>query len=88
MNPALRAELHRLTPADRFTLLGELLEPSLNSPFDHDFAEEDAVTDALMPVLAAFSAAYDDVRAVLDEAVAGPGRPVWCSWIGAWEQAA
>ena len=48
MTPALRAELHLLTPADRFALLGELLEPSHNSPFDHDYAEEDAVTDALM----------------------------------------
>lgn len=70
MSPALRAELARLTLSERFDLLGELLEPTMGGPFDHAHVEdeEDAVTDALAPVTAAYCAAYADVRAILADA--------------------
>jgi hypothetical protein len=67
-NFGLCAELKKLSPEERFDLLGQLLEPSIHSPFDHDWDEEDAVTDALAPIADAYRLAYADVRAVLDEA--------------------
>ena len=58
--PALRAELGKLDETGILDLLGEILEPSIISPFDYseDFA------DALIPAIKAYHAAYKDLACV------------------------
>ena len=56
----LRAELGKLDIEQILSLLGEILEPSIHTPFDYD---ED-FADALIPVIAAYRDAYDDLACV------------------------
>lgn len=60
-NPTLRAELARLDLEQMLKLLGEIVEPSIYSPFT---AEDDVFTDALEPVREAYCNAYRELAYV------------------------
>ena len=63
LNPLLRAQLAQIDAGQVLELLGEILEPSVNSPFTLD---NDAFFDALEPVGAAYIAAFRRLRAAAD----------------------
>jgi hypothetical protein len=62
ISPTLRAELAELTDAQIFDLLGEILEPSVNSPFD---GQSEDLSEALEPITAAYCDAFKAVQAHL-----------------------
>lgn len=63
LSTTLRAQLAHLDAGQVLELLGEILEPSVNSPFTFD---NDAFFDALEPVGAAYIAAFRRLRAAAD----------------------
>ena len=59
-SPALRAELGKLDVAQILSLLGEIVEPSIHTPFDYD---ED-FQETLSPVTDAYRDAYKSLAYV------------------------
>jgi hypothetical protein len=57
LSPALVAELGKLNRAQLLDLLGEIVEPSIHTPFADDAQSEDFLEE-LEPVTAAYRAAY------------------------------
>lgn len=57
------AELEKLTDAQKFKLLGELLEPSIACTFE--FASDD-LSDAMLPIVDAYQDVYDECQAIVD----------------------
>jgi hypothetical protein len=56
-SPLLKAELAKLDQEQILSLLGEIVEPSIHTPFDVDALSDDFM-EALDPVTAAYRAAY------------------------------
>ena len=65
--PAAVAELRKLTPEQVVTLLGEILEPSRNSPFDLS----DDLMDAMLSTSQQYRFMYESIAA------AARGEPEW-----------
>jgi hypothetical protein len=74
LNPALRAELAKLDAEQVFELLGEIVQPSIGTPFT---VEDDAFTDALAPIEAAYDAAYKGLAAIVSGEDADPEAAFW-----------
>ncbi len=66
LSPALRTELVKLTLAQQLDLLGELVEPSIRTPFDTNGDQQDEWFDVLAPVTEAYVAAFRALQAVAD----------------------
>lgn len=56
-SPALRDELGKLDREQLLQLLGEIVEPSIHTPFDA-YAQSEDFMDELEPITAAYRAAY------------------------------
>lgn len=72
LSPTLRAELGKLNEAQILNLLGEIVEPSWQTPFDINYLDEQ-FQDALLPVEKAYQAAYPQL-ARFAEAAAYPNE--------------
>lgn len=71
---ALRAELAKLDCEQMLELLGEIVQPSIHTPFA-DMTDEFA--DALLPVEQAYSAAYKSLEAVVTGENVDPEAVFW-----------
>jgi hypothetical protein len=61
LSPTLRAELAKMNDAEILHLLGEIINPSINSPFE----TSDDLNDELIPVNEAYCEAYRSLEYVV-----------------------
>lgn len=71
---ALRAELAKLDAEQVLDLLGEIVQPSIDTPFT---VEDDAFMGALAPIEAAYDAAYEGLAAIVSGEDADPEAELW-----------
>lgn len=74
LNAVLRAELAKLDAEQMLELLGEIVQPSIDTPFA---VEDDAFTDALLPVEQAYSAAFAGLQAAALGEDTDPDAKFW-----------
>lgn len=72
-SPALRAELGKLDVAQILSLLGEIVEPSIYTPFDYD---ED-FQEGLGPVTSAYQDAYKSLACIVAGEHGDPEAAYW-----------
>ena len=73
MQPHIAAALRTATTADLLDVLGEILEPSMNGPFDRELANDvnyETLMDELLPVSKAYRAVYERLARTVERRAA------------------